>query len=478
MDSKYLILIIVFATIEISVVGNRHSERRRWKYEKAVKTPFVNVCNIEDRSARIHCYCDSIEYKMAMKADCWIFNGDITEDDPFWTNFLSQPKLEILGFSVRADSKVTYIPAKIIIRLENLQYFRIQYANISHIPPFVFTNSSTLREISLPKNKITKLERKSFSNMILLVNVSLVQNRISELERDVFYMLPNLRRLTLSDNNITILHEGCFKHLNNLVKLDLDSNLLTVVTREDFRGLSNLITLNMRNNKLSMIGDFAFSKLWALQELSLDENEIQFISQKGFAGLARLRKLSLTDNNLRTLDAGVLDNFEKLTVLDLQNNNLDTLKQETMQSVLGSMKSNNALISLEGNKLTCDCSLRWIFGLNNETRSKRLKAALESVTCIMDDKSNMAIGEKKNIPKNQTTNDYENDEFDDEVDTVEYKNLLRELSPEMLRCSNKISHEASDSPPTDNEVSNHYSTSSYVAVATTLYMSISVSILF
>lgn len=347
MDLKYLILMIAFATVEINVTESRQNDKRRWKNDKTY-SHYVNICDIQDRVSKVHCYCESIKIKTATKADCWVFNGGIAEDDPFWSNFYSQPKIEKLTFNVRADGGLTYIPAKVIVRLEHLQYINIQYANIFSIPSFAFTNSTTLREITLPKNKITKLERNAFAHLLRLSNVSLVENQISELNRDVFYYLPNLQRLYLSKNTISVLHDGCFKHLSNLIRLDLDNNLLTVVIRENFQGLSNLITLDMRNNKLTMIGDLAFAELWSLQELYLDGNEIQYIDGRGFGGLTQLRKLSLDGNKLEVLDDVVLSDNLKLTVLDLRNNNLETLRQEAVQNVLENMKTNYALITLDG----------------------------------------------------------------------------------------------------------------------------------
>ncbi|CAH1636754.1 unnamed protein product [Spodoptera littoralis] len=486
MDLKYLILMIAFATVEINVTESRQNDKRRWKNDK-IYSHYVNICDIQDRGSKVHCYCESIKIKTATKADCWVFNGGIAEDDPFWSNFYSQPKIEKLTFNVRADGGLTYIPAKVIVRLERLQYLNIQYANIYSIPSFAFTNSTTLREITLPKNKIAKLEKMSFAHLIMLSNVSLVENQISELKRDVFYVLPNLQRLYLSKNIISVLHDGCFKHLNNLIKLDLDNNQLTVVIRENFQGLSNLITLDMRNNKLTMIGDLAFAELWSLQELYLDGNEIEFISERGFGGLTQLRKLSLADNKLGTLDDGVLDDIQKLNVLDLRNNNLETLKQEAVQNVLENMKSNYALISLDGNKLTCDCRLSWLHKLRNETKSKRVKASLSRLNCIMDTKTN--IGTLK-IEKPQKAIqgsykkeiDYEEEEFeekhyddamqDQETDNddvkIEYKRKLLEIPTEMLPCPNRLIYEASFSPPTQDEVKYYKTSSSHMLVATTL----------
>ncbi|CAH0727185.1 unnamed protein product, partial [Brenthis ino] len=471
---------IAFATVEINLTESRQNDKRRWKSEKSPYSHYVNICDIQDRSSKVHCYCESIKIKTATKADCWVFNGGIAEDDPFWSNFYSQPKIERLTFNVRADGGLTFIPAKVIVRLDRLQYLNIQYANIFSIPSFAFTNSTTLREISLPKNKIGKLEKMSFAHLIMLANISLAENQLTELQRDVFYDLPNLQRLHISKNTLSVLHDGCFKHLNNLIKLDLNSNLLTVVIRENFQGLSNLITLDMRNNKLMMIGDLAFAELWSLQELYLDGNEIEFISERGFGGLTQLKKLSLVDNNLAMLDDGVFDDIQKLNFLDLRNNKLETLKQEMLRGVIENMKSNYAFVSLDGNKLTCDCRLSWLHKLRNETRSRRVKASLERLNCIMDTKLKTNLGNVKIQNADTKMNkqpfdkiDEEDDNFDDDAaydDTMQdqdnvlditkkdYRRKLMDIPVDMLPCANKLSYEASYSPPTQDEVK-YYKTS-------------------
>lgn len=490
---------IAFATVEINVTESRQNDKRRWKNEKSTYSHYVNICDIQDRGSKVHCYCESIKIKTATKADCWVFNGGIAEDDPFWSNFYSQPKIEKLTFNVRADGGLTYIPAKVIVRLERLLYLNIQYANIYSIPSFAFTNSSTLREITLPKNKIAKLEKMSFAHLIMLSNVSLIENQISELKRDVFYVLPNLQRLYLSKNNLGLLHDGCFMHLNNLIRLDLDNNLLTVLMKENFQGLSNLITLDLRNNKLAMIGDLTFAELWSLQELHLDGNEIELISERGFGGLSQLRKLSLADNKLVTLDEGVLDDVLKLNVLDLKNNNLETIKLEAVENVLDNMKSNYALISLDGNKLSCDCRLSWLQKLRNETKSRRLRSAIYRLNCVMDTplKTNLPIKHdisndksSKTIllnPKKIVGDDYDNDDdiddkqYDEAMqdqendgeNKVEYKKKLVDIPSEMLPCPNRLVYEASFSPPTQDEVK-YYKASSSTRLSVSVLLNLAI----
>ncbi|KAG7301845.1 hypothetical protein JYU34_013236 [Plutella xylostella] len=495
MDLKYLVLMIAFATIEINVTESRQNDKRRWKNDKGVYSPYANICDIQDRASRVHCYCESVKLKSAARADCWVFNGGIAEDDPFWSNFYSQPNIEKLTFNVRADGGLTYIPAKVIVRLDRLQYLNIQYANIYSIPSFAFTNSTTLREIILPKNKIAKLERMAFAHLIMLANVSLVENQITELKRDVFYVLPNLQRLHLSKNSLSVIHEGCFKHLDNLIELDLDNNLLTVVIRENFQGLSNLISLDMRSNKLAMIGDLAFAELWSLQELFLDGNEIEFISERGFGGLTQLRKLSLADNKLSTLDDGVLEELSKLVILDLKNNRLETLQQELLQNVLDNMRGSYSVIALDGNQLTCDCRLSWIYKLRNETRSKRQRVSLDRLNCIMAEPTNNIelsrpatnkIKQTNRVVIKPVVNKNEDKAYDDideefgedraydepmqdqETETekvLEYRRKLLEIPSEQLPCPHRLIHSAeSHSPPTQDEVK-YFKTSSSGKIA-------------
>lgn len=39
---------------------------------------------------------------------------------------------------------------------------------------------------------------------------------------------------------------------------------------------------------------------------------------------------------------------------------------------------------ISGNKLICDCKLAWIWGLRNETKNKKLRDALEGLTCFLE----------------------------------------------------------------------------------------------
>ncbi|XP_038212713.1 connectin-like [Zerene cesonia] len=384
--TKYLIIIASLLTVKPTESKNDTKPKidRRY-YQMPI---FINVCDIVDRRSKVHCYCDSNKLKLATRADCWIFSGGLTEDDAIWPSFSSQSEIEHLMFNVRTDDALTFIPAKAIVRLDKLKYLSIQFGTIKRIPPYAFTNSSTVRQIVLKSNKITNLDKHSFSQLMMLSNLSLDDNLISELKRDVFFNLPNLHVLHLSNNNLSLLHEGCFKHLNNLIELRLDVNYISVVTKEMLEGLENLSRLNLRNNKLTMIGNLAFSELWGLKELMLDNNAIEYISERAFGGLIQLRKLTLSGNKLTSFYEDILEDIRSLIVLDLRDNLLTTISYETIRPVVENDKLLSSVVYLDGNPLSCNCRLSWIYTLRNETKDSTLRHALEKITCLSDNNNN------------------------------------------------------------------------------------------
>lgn len=350
---KHLIIIASIMTVELTVTESKGNDpnKKKLKMDKSYHQPvFTNICDISDRRSKVHCYCDNTQPETATWADCWVFSGELREDDPIWPSFSSQTSIEHLIFNVRSDEALTFVPAKALIRLDSLKHLTIQFGSIKVIPAFAFTNSSSVRQIALKSNRISELEVNAFAKLIMLGNLSLDDNQIAELKRDVFVDVPNLHVLHLSNNNLSLIHEGCFKHLNNLIELKLDSNYISVVTREMFEGLENLARLDLRNNKLSMIGNLAFSELWDLKELLLDNNAIQYISERSFSGLAQLKKLSLSENKLASFHEDFIDvnNLRNLAVLDLSDNLLETLSYETIRVIVDNDRSPLTALYLDG----------------------------------------------------------------------------------------------------------------------------------
>ncbi|CAB3247066.1 unnamed protein product [Arctia plantaginis] len=454
--TKYLIIIASLMTVKLTVTESKNDTKP--KVERLYYSPvFINVCDIKDRRSKVHCYCDSNKPKLATRADCWVFGGGITEEDLVWPSFSSQSEIEHLMFNVRSDDALTFIPAKAIIRLDRLKHISIQFGTIKRIPPYAFTNSSTIRQIVLKSNKINILEKHSFSQMMMLSNLSLDENQISELKRDVLFGLPNLHVLHLSNNNLSLIHEGCFKHLNNLIELNLESNYISVVTREMLEGLENLSRLNLRSNKLTMIGNLAFTELWGLKELMIDNNAIEYISERAFGGLTQLRKLTLSGNKLTTFYEDILEDIRSLVVLDLRFNLLEVISYETIRSVVENDKAASTAVYLEGNPLTCDCRLSWIYTLRNETRDFTLKQALEKISCITDPVERQLNDQEDNENINDNAVLDETYEYYDKNEDYDTKILskatkLTEIPLETLPCPKELIQTEEYGHPVQNEI--------------------------
>ncbi|XP_049875597.1 connectin-like [Pectinophora gossypiella] len=458
--TKYIIIITSLMTVKLTVTESKNDTKP--KIERRYYQPiFINVCDIEDRRSKVHCYCDNNKPKMASRADCWIFSGGITENDPIWPNFSSQSEIEHLMFNVRSDDALTFIPAKAIVRLDKLKHLTIQFGTIQRIPPYAFTNSSTIRQIVLKANKITNLERHAFSQMMMLSNLSLDDNQISEIRRDVFFGLPNLHILHLSNNNLTLIHEGCFKHLNNLIELKLDFNYISVVTREMLEGLENLSRLNLRNNKLTMIGNLAFSDLWGLKELMLDHNAIEYVSERAFGGLTQLRKLTLAGNKLKTFYEDILEDVRSLIVLDLRDNLVETISYDTIRPVVENDKALSSVVYLDGNPLHCDCRLSWVYLLRNETRDNILRHALEKVSCV-DDPPERRVEQDDEEGNDNILSDDNYDYYDKSDDVSDYNDKnkkskakkLTDVPLESLPCPKELMQTVEENygQPVQNEI--------------------------
>lgn len=347
---QYLLLGLALTSVQISYTESRLNEKRRDKTDRKYHAAQArdNICEITNRESKVHCYCEKTEVRTATRADCWVFNGGIDENDVIWASFNSQPHLEKLTFNVRSDGALKFVPLQVIHRLKRLQKLYIHYATLMKIEKRTFSNITTLKEITLMNDKIAELDFSAFTNLPLLVNLTLKDNKLTEIQRDVFVNLPSLKYLDLSFNSISLAHDGCFEHLTFLNDLILEANSITVLTSETFRGLGNLTRLDLRSNKLAIIGDLTFTELWNLNELLLDNNELEYLSERAFDGLALLQKLSMTGNKLKSINEGLLEGVRGLELLDLRNNEIEYFTYETVKPIIENLKMKTSVLYLSG----------------------------------------------------------------------------------------------------------------------------------
>ncbi|XP_041981335.1 connectin-like [Aricia agestis] len=372
---------ITFALVNemSSAVQSRDNKRRN---QEKTGGFLKNICDITDRNSKVHCYCENTrELKNATKAECWVFNGGIPRDDPIWQSFASQPALHTLSFNVRVDGALNYIPTKSLQYLQRLRSINIKYGNIGDITSFAFANLTNLNEAVLSSNQIGTLESYAFAHLPNITLINLEDNALIEIDKVSFFDLPKLQKLVFTKNNISTIYDGTFQHTFNLLELDLNKNTIYHLNRHTFDGLANLRKLDLRRNCISNLTEFTFAELWNLQELLLGKNDIKYISERAFDGLSQLWKLSLDDNKLLTLPSGLFEGVRGLSSLDLRLNDLHVLTYDNINPIIDNLKTQNSNLLIEDNNLLCDCRLKWIYALRNETKSQQTKTSLERVTC-------------------------------------------------------------------------------------------------
>ncbi|XP_014355396.2 connectin [Papilio machaon] len=377
------ILITIALVNEMSTVHARDNNKRRTKDKTGGFQK--NICDITDRDSKVHCYCENArEPRNASKAECWVFNGGISPDDYIWQSFASQPTLQTLSFNVRVDGALGYVPTKALQYLQRLRTINIKYGNIVDVTTFAFANLTNLKEVTLSQNQIETLQQYAFAHLPNITMINLEENMIVEIGRDAFFDLPKLQKLVLTKNNISHIKDGAFQHTFNLLELDLNRNNIQNLNRHTFDGLANLRRLDLRRNHIFNLTEFTFAELWNLQELLLGKNDLKYISERAFDGLSQLRKLSLDDNKLAALPSGLFEGVRGLSSLDLRSNELHALTFDNIKPILDNLKPQNSNLLVEENNFVCDCRLKWMHSLRNDTKSQSTKDSLESVTCKND----------------------------------------------------------------------------------------------
>ncbi|XP_063538476.1 connectin-like [Cydia strobilella] len=378
-------ILITFALVnEMSInVQARDNNKRRAKEKNGGFQK--NICDITDRDSKVHCYCENNrELRNATKAECWVFNGGIPRDDLIWQSFASQPTLQTLSFNVRVDGALGYVPTKALHYLQKLRSINIKYGNIVEITSFAFANLTNLKEVTLSTNQIETIQQYAFAHLPNITTINLEDNMIIEIGTDCLFDLPKLQKLVLTKNNISSIKDGAFQRTFNLLELDLNKNNIFHLNRHTFDGLANLRKLDLRRNRIYNLTEFTFAELWNLHELLLGKNDLKFISERAFDGLSQLDKLSLDDNKLVALPSGWLEGARGLSSLDLRSNELYALTFENIRPIFDNLKPQNSNLLLEENNFVCDCRLKWMHSLRNETKSQNTKASLDGITCKMD----------------------------------------------------------------------------------------------
>ena len=145
--------------------------------------------------------------------------------------------------------------------------------------------------------------------------------------------------------------------------LSLDGNQLADIYTRAFRGIGGLLSLALHNNNISYLDNKLFSNLNQLTTLFLQNNQLPRIFDGTFDHLVSLTYIDLSRNHLKSesLPRAFLRESANLRHVYLDDNQLDKVDS----CILASPATDEVTrtLSVLGNPIVCDCSLKWILGL-------------------------------------------------------------------------------------------------------------------
>ncbi|CAG5131313.1 unnamed protein product [Candidula unifasciata] len=315
---------------------------------------------------------------------------------PFLTSLvLSQNSL---GFQNIAEINV----------LDKLVCLDLSYNDVHYLKSFAFFKLSKLRSLKLGYNKLRYVEDNTFSNLeFSLEGLDLQNNNLQEQHLLSLADLKVLRRLDLSFNSISDLSGEYFATMRYLTNLQLAHNNIRVIEAGSFRRLWSVRDLDLSGNPLQLIENGAFSETNVLETLNISDSKIGgSINGRTFEDLtSSLSRLVAKNASLINADIRALCHLTNLTYLDVSHNWVDHLDlnfMAGMENVKHANFSHNNIssfenkysqardislefldlswnkilvinncvllplkklrdIRLEGNPLTCNCSLAWLY---------------------------------------------------------------------------------------------------------------------
>ena len=319
------------------------------------------------------------------------------------------------------NSKINALEGIDVDRDIYLRILRLDANNIEDLSLHEF--HGYLHKLSLARNGLRKVGATCFRNLSGIQAIDLSKNNLRKLPPQLFHGLNSLTEIRLRENNISVVPTEIFKGLENIRKITLEHNKIKRITNGSFNSSERLEVVHLEGNKIETIEEGAFSNDSTLREIYLQNNNLTYFPIVVF----RLRNVSKIDLSFNALTFQDLVNLvgslrEELDtanfsfedtqpkLLNLSNNKFTTLDIEGL-SENSKQKISRFLeiyeVKLEGNPLTCDCSILAIkrkiefFSKNSpglKTRFKTWKCAWPKE---LKDKTILEINANDIIKRNQ-----------------------------------------------------------------------------
>ncbi|KAK4871472.1 hypothetical protein RN001_015596 [Aquatica leii] len=285
------------------------------------------------------------------------------------SNFEFQRHLKHLNLS---DNEIDSLTKDSFKGLRNLTELDLSYNRLEELPSATFHELHSLQVLRLTNNLLVFLEEDLLTHAKQLRELILDDNQILEMPGSAIGDAINLQILSLSRNLVASIDDGDVPTLSELRVLLLDTNVINDIQPGALAGLASLEELNLNDNNFT--GNFirsvppvAFRGLFQLRYLRLDRLDVLArIDSRAFVDNIYLEKVWLDDNvGLYSLPTRLFYGNPRVTHISIRNNQLVTL--EVSHFPLDQLKS----LKLGGNPFQCNCSLLWLWRLQQEQVNRK-----------------------------------------------------------------------------------------------------------
>ncbi|GMR39592.1 hypothetical protein PMAYCL1PPCAC_09787, partial [Pristionchus mayeri] len=258
------------------------------------------------------------------------------------------------SLTIQNASDFYIIPKHAFRKMDRLR--EIRFENCPHlqtIEKFAFKNLRRLRLLSFSGcPSLTELVKGAFSS---IQNEELLKILIAAPIRTVhggaFRHASRLREVSIS-GSLMHLQKHAFSSINQLDFLDLSG-----VMKIDSHAFSNSTRFHIVNIFMSQVSieKHAFADLNGIHQIIIHRCRLPVLESEAFSGVITLEHLDLCDNEIGLMSPHAFTGAINMGRIKLVRN-----KIERMESPDAVNQGDAVTLSLEGNKMKCNCDLKWM----------------------------------------------------------------------------------------------------------------------
>ncbi|XP_063978385.1 protein artichoke [Diachasmimorpha longicaudata] len=255
--------------------------------------------------------------------------------------------------------------------LAALEVLDLSFNKLNILSPETLSSLNSLLELRLVRNKIKELREGAFNRLPRLSFIDLESNDLRIIERNAVRNLPELQAIRLGKNRIQMIPSGAFTDLPLLQTAELQENRIQEIASNAFINVPHILFLNLSHNLLPSLEHAGLSSLRSLEVLDISENRLTRISTDSLAALEWLVELKMDQNRICGIQGVPFDNMSRLRVLSMRKNRMTSVPESAFKR----LRSNIAVLDIDGNPLACSCGMIWLRGWLQQGSSEGPKCA-------------------------------------------------------------------------------------------------------